>query len=255
MTMIEHLQEIEAKHAELSNKLADPAVLADHNLFRDTGKELADIRLTVELYQRYKKTREERDSTREMLEELAKDDELYDLAKDELDQLESDAVDLEERLQRELTPQDPNDERNVVLEIRAGTGGDEATLFAAELFRMYSRFAEAQSWRIEILDLSESGVKGLKEISAIVEGKGAYKRSSTKAAYTACREFPRPRPQGESTPPRSLWRYCPKPTTSKSRSTRKICVSTATAPPAPAVRESTQPTRRSGSLTSPPGWS
>ena len=176
MTMIEHLQEIEAKHAELSNKLADPAVLADHNLFRDTGKELADIRLTVELYQRYKKTREERDSTREMLEELAKDDELYDLAKDELDQLESDAVDLEERLQRELTPKDPNDERNVVLEIRAGTGGDEATLFAAELFRMYSRFAEAQSWRIEILDLSESGVKGLKEISAIVEGKGAYKR-------------------------------------------------------------------------------
>ena len=176
MSMIEHLQEIEAKHAELSNMLADPAVLSDHALYRDTGKELADIREAVELFQRYKKAQQERDNTQEMLNELAKDDELYALAKEELDQLENETLDLEQRLQQELAPKDPNDERNVVLEIRAGTGGDEATLFAAELFRMYTRFAEKYGWRIEILDLSESGVKGLKEISAIVEGKGAYKR-------------------------------------------------------------------------------
>ena len=98
------------------------------------------------------------------------------LAREELEHLEAESSRLEEELRRELIPKDPNDARNVVLEIRAGTGGDEATLFAAELFRMYSRYAEGKGWKVEILDLSESGVKGLKEVSAIVEGRGAYSR-------------------------------------------------------------------------------
>jgi peptide chain release factor 1 len=98
------------------------------------------------------------------------------MAQDEKEQLAVRVAELEERLRRELTPKDPNDEKNVVLEIRAGTGGDEATLFAAELFRMYSRYAEQQGWRVEVIDLSESEAGGIKEVSAIVEGRGAYSR-------------------------------------------------------------------------------
>jgi peptide chain release factor 1 len=111
-----------------------------------------------------------------MLSGLAKEDELYEMAREERDQLTSQLAGLEERLRLELTPKDPNDTRNVVLEIRAGTGGDEATLFAAELFRMYSRYAEQQGWRVEVIDLSESDAGGVKEVSAIVEGRGAYSR-------------------------------------------------------------------------------
>ena len=111
-----------------------------------------------------------------MLAGLDKADELWEMAREEREGLLARRAVLEEDLQRELTPKDPNDQRNVVLEIRAGTGGDEATLFAAELFRMYGRYAEQQGWRVEVIDLSDSAVGGIKEVSAIVEGRGAYSR-------------------------------------------------------------------------------
>jgi peptide chain release factor 1 len=174
--MFEHLQDLEKKHDELFGRLAQPEVLSDPNLYRDTNKKLAEIRHTVDLYRSYRKTVAERDDTREMLASLAKDDELRSVAEEELVRLESSVSALEEKLRRELSPKDPNDDRNVVLEIRAGTGGDEASLFAAELFRMYSRYAERQGWRVSVIDLSESGVRGIKEISAIVEGEGAWSR-------------------------------------------------------------------------------
>jgi peptide chain release factor 1 len=174
--MFEHLSDLEKKHDELYAKLAEPAVLADQAVYRDTNKKLAEIRSTVELYRRYRKAVVERDDTREMLAGLGKDDELRAIAVEELERLESTVTDLEERLRRELQPKDPNDDRNVVLEIRAGTGGDEASLFAGELFRMYSRYAERQGYRVSVIDLSESGVRGIKEISAIVEGQGAWSR-------------------------------------------------------------------------------
>ncbi len=142
--MFEHLQDLERKHDELYGKLAEPAVLSDQNVYRETNKKLAEIRPTVELYRRYRKTLGERDDTREMLTGLSKDDELRTVAEEELARLEAGVVDLEDRLRKELQPKDPNDDRNVVLEIRAGTGGDEASLFAGELFRMYSRYAERQ---------------------------------------------------------------------------------------------------------------
>jgi peptide chain release factor 1 len=125
-----------------------------------------------------------------MLAGMGREDELYELAREELASLVGRRERLEEALRVELLPRDPNDERNVVLEIRAGTGGDEATLFAAELFRMYSRYAEIRGWRVEIIDLSESGVRGIKEVSAIVEGRGAYSRLKYEAGVHRVQRVP-----------------------------------------------------------------
>ena len=174
--MIEKLAQLEKTHEELTQRLADPAVFGDPRAYRELNKTLSEIDPTVRLYREYVKAHRERQENEELLATLPKEDELYALAQEEKQQLAARLAELEERLRRELTPKDPNDERNVVLEIRAGTGGDEATLFAAELFRMYSRYAEQKGWRVEVIDLSESEVGGVKEVSAIVEGRGAYSR-------------------------------------------------------------------------------
>jgi peptide chain release factor 1 len=174
--MIEKLAQLEKTHQELTQRLMEPAIFSDPKVYREVNKTLSEIDPAVKLYREYVKTEQQRRENEEMLAGLAKDDELYALAQDEKEQLTARVAELEEQLRRELTPKDPNDERNVVLEIRAGTGGDEATLFAAELFRMYSRYAETQKWRVEVIDLSESEAGGIKEVSAIVEGRGAYSR-------------------------------------------------------------------------------
>lgn len=172
----EKLSQIEKTHEELTQRLADPSVLSDRKAYAETNKALAEISRTVEIYREFKRAQQQRAETEEMLAGLSKDDELYEMAREEREQLLVRLQDLENQLRVEMTPKDPNDERNVILEIRAGTGGDEATLFASELFRMYSRYAETQRWRIEVIDLSESEVGGIKEVSAIVEGRGAYSR-------------------------------------------------------------------------------
>ncbi len=174
--MLEKLAEIEKTHQELTARLSDPAIHADRKAFTETSKALSEINHVVELYRRYQDVDRQRRETEEMLASLGKDDDLFAMAQEERDQLLVRGEELAEALRKDLAPKDPNDARNVVLEIRAGTGGDEASLFAAELFRMYSRYAEQQGWRMEVIDLSESGVGGVKEVSAIVEGRGAYSR-------------------------------------------------------------------------------
>jgi peptide chain release factor 1 len=174
--MLEKLARLKQTHEDLTAKLADPEVLADPKLYTKTTKSLAEISSVVERYDRLEASKRQLDETREMLAGLSKDDELFAMASEEEAALVARIDKLQEELRRELTPKDPNDERNVVLELRAGTGGDEASLFAAELFRMYSRYAELQGWRVAIIDLSESEVRGVKEVSAIVEGRGAYSR-------------------------------------------------------------------------------
>ncbi|HEX4499242.1 MAG TPA: peptide chain release factor 1 [Thermoanaerobaculia bacterium] len=174
--MIEKLAEIEKTHQELTQRLSDPAVFSDPKVYREVNKTLSEIDPAVRLYREYVKVRKLREENDELLATLPKDDDLFEMAQDEKQQLLGRVAELEGQLRLELTPKDPNDEKNVVLEIRAGTGGDEATLFAAELFRMYSRYAEQQRWRVEVIDLSESEAGGIKEISAIVEGRGAYSR-------------------------------------------------------------------------------
>ena len=172
--MLDKLEQIEHTYDELTARLADPDVLANPAQFRDTSRALAELNPVVELFHRYKRTRDELDQTRELLSELDRDDDLFEVATEEKGVLQAALDALEEKVKQELAPKDPNEKRNAVLEIRAGTGGDEATLFASELFRMYSRFAEAHGWKVNILDLSESGIRGVKEVSAIVEGRGAF---------------------------------------------------------------------------------
>jgi peptide chain release factor 1 len=174
--LVHKLEQIRATHEELTRKLADPATLHDVRAVRDTSKQLAEIDSLVRLYGEYDEMRRQLTDTEAMLVQLGRGDDLYAVAQEERSVLQAGLEALEAKLRQELTPKDPNDQRNVILEIRAGTGGDEATLFAAELFRMYSRYAESRRWRVEIIDSSESEAGGVKEVSAIVEGKGAYSR-------------------------------------------------------------------------------
>ncbi len=174
--MHEKLSQLENTHDDLMRMLADPDVIAVPAKYTETNKSLAEISHVVALYRELKKLEEERKGAEEMLAGLSKDDELYDLAREEREGLIERLEALAEEIRIELIPKDPNDARNVVLEVRAGTGGDEATLFAAELFRMYSRYAEQQNWKVNILDLSESEAGGIKDVQAIVEGKGAFSR-------------------------------------------------------------------------------
>jgi peptide chain release factor 1 len=168
--MMERLAELEKTHEELTARLSDPAIHGDRKAFTEASKALSEIGHTVELYRRWKSVERERQETEEMLSGLPKDDDLFAMAQEERARLANQSEAIEGELKKELEPKDPNDGRNVVLEIRAGTGGDEATLFAAELFRMYTRYAEQHGWRIEVLDVSESEAGGVKEVSAIVEG-------------------------------------------------------------------------------------
>ena len=188
--MLEQLAAIEKEYDELAEKLADPQLIADNRAFAKASKQLADLGQVVSLYREYKGLTQQRDDAVEMLAELDKGDELFEMAALEKDDLDTRIEKLEGRLLEELTPKDPNDERNVVLEIRAGTGGDEASLFAADLFRMYSRYAEEQRWKVEIIQLSESGIRGIKEVSAIIEGQGAYSRLKYEAGVHRVQRVP-----------------------------------------------------------------
>jgi peptide chain release factor 1 len=173
--MQDRLKSLEATHAELTARLALPAVLSDPKALRETSKALAEIDPIVALWRRQSDAERQLAEAREMA-AGAGDPELAELAAAEARELEAKVEALAAELRQALVPKDPNDQRNVVLEIRAGTGGDEASLFAAELFRMYSRYAERRGWRVEIIDLSESEAGGVKEVSAILEGAGAYSR-------------------------------------------------------------------------------
>ena len=171
-TVISRLEEIEASYAQLNEEIAQPEVIQDASRYQTLAKRYAELREIVEAYQRFQRIDESIEGTRDLLSES--DPEMREMAEEELEQLEAEKEQLEGRLLRLLLPKDPNDERNVVLEVRAGTGGEEAALFAAEIFRMYQRFAEGRGWKVEILDESTTGTGGLKEVNALVEGDGAY---------------------------------------------------------------------------------
>jgi len=194
--MFEKLDELENTHDELLARLADPEILAQPKLYAETTKALSEITEVVRLSRERKKLAGERADAAEMLESLTKDDELYAIAHEECLALDTQLEALRETLRRELVPKDPNDSRNVVLEIRAGTGGDEATLFAAELFRMYSRYAELRGWKIEIIDLSESEAGGYKDLQAIIEGRGAYSRLKYEGGVHRVQRVPQTEAQG-----------------------------------------------------------
>jgi peptide chain release factor 1 len=170
--MLDKLIAIESRFEQLMAEMADPAIQADTAKFRSHSKELSDIQPTVDAFKRFKELEESVAATRELL----KDPDMQELAQEELTGLEAQRDALAAELKMLLIPRDPNDAKNVVLEIRGGTGGDEAALFASDLFRMYSRYAERQGWRVEVLNLSENGLGGTKEVTALIEGKGVFGR-------------------------------------------------------------------------------
>ena len=171
MHYLEKLQEIESKYEALTAQLGDARTLGDPSLYQKTAKAHADLREVAEKFRSWKGLEKNLAEAKSMLDDSASDAGLKALAQEETEQLQRQIAAIEEDLRVLLLPRDPNDDKNVVLEIRAGTGGDEATLFAQEMFRMYSRYAESQGWRMEVLSTSVSGVGGLKEVIALIEGK------------------------------------------------------------------------------------
>ena len=169
------LEALEKRFEEISEKLSDPAVISDREKYAKLAKEHAELSEVVEVFREYKKALKEIQDNKEIIEN-EDDDELVELAKEELKVLEKKVEELEEKLPILLLPKDPNDEKNVILEIRAGAGGEEAALFAADLLRMYQRYAERQGWKFEILDANTTGLGGFKEVVVKIEGKGAYSR-------------------------------------------------------------------------------
>ncbi len=173
--MLEKLAALEARYEELSELLGNPAVVSKPDLLMKYGQEQANLEDIVTTYRRYQEVLTQLDEARAMLAEET-DDEMRAMVRDEVTSLKSQKEALEEELQLMLLPRDPNDDKNVIVEIRAGAGGDEAGLFAADLFRIYSRYAENQGWKTSILSRHESGIGGFKEIIFQVTGKGAYSK-------------------------------------------------------------------------------
>src|SRR5580765_1348726 len=170
--MFDKLNAVESRYGELVTLLADPAVQNDTTKYREHAKALSEIQPLVDTYNEYKRVDRQATDARELVQ--AGDAEMAALAKDELKELEPKLEALQGELKVLLLPKDPNAEKNVLLEIRAGTGGDEAALFAGELFRMYSRFAERQGWKMDVMTFSETGIGGIKEAIASIDGKRVY---------------------------------------------------------------------------------
>ena len=174
--MFKKLDFILEKYEELSMTVSDPEVIANQSLWQQKIKELGEMEPVVTKYKEYKKVQEDLAATEEMLNELGSDDEMRDMAKEELAELKEKSEKLPEELKIALLPKDPNDEKNVILEVRAGTGGEEAALFGADLLRMYTRYAERRGWKTEVMDMNDTGIGGIKEAVVMIKGKGAYSR-------------------------------------------------------------------------------
>ena len=173
--MFDKLEDLVERLKVVLEELNDPAVVNDQQKFKSLMKEQNDLTPIVEKYTEYKDTKQTIEESLEMLEEES-DEEMRELAKEELAEARKNLIDLEEQLKILLLPKDPNDDKNIVLEIRAGAGGDEAALFAAELLRMYRSYAESNRWKVELMSVNENGIGGFKEAVYMINGKGAYSR-------------------------------------------------------------------------------
>src|SRR5450755_930673 len=193
--MFDRLDQIEARYEELTQALSSPEIASDSAKYQKTAKAHSEVSSIVEKYREYKDLKKGIAESKAVLAD-EKDPEMRAYAQEELDKLEPRVSGLEEELKVLLLPKDPNDEKNVIIEIRAGTGGDEATLFAAEMFRMYNRYAETQRWKVEVLSTSESGVGGVKEIIALIEGNRVYSRLKYESGVHRVQRVPATETQG-----------------------------------------------------------
>ncbi len=174
--MFDKLSFVEERYEELSRRISDPEVIADHEVWQKLCKEHSDITPIVEKYREYKQNKDTLDEAAEMLREGGLEKEFRELLDDEIKSAKENIERISEELKILLLPKDPNDDKNVIVEIRGGAGGDEAALFAADLFRMYSMYAESKRWKTEVLSSNETGIGGYKEISFQITGAGAYSR-------------------------------------------------------------------------------
>ncbi len=194
MQFSQRLNDIETRFDAVTRQMADPAIIADGEAYRKIAKTRSELEEVVAKYQDYKQAKRNYDEARSMVDEP--DPELRQMANDEIQRLEPELVRIEEDLKVLLLPKDPLDEKNVVLEIRAGTGGDEATLFAAEVFRMYTRYAETQKWRVEVTDVSESAAGGIKSVIALVSGNKVYSHLKYESGVHRVQRVPATEQQG-----------------------------------------------------------
>ena len=189
------LASVEQRYEELAQMLSDPAIIKDRALFQRYSKEHKDLSELVATYRAYRKAQEELVGSRQLM-EAGNDLELRAMAEEELRLLQGELDGLEAKLKLLLLPKDPNDERNVIIEIRAGTGGDEAAIFAGDLFRMYSRYAEERRWRVDLLSTSDAPAGGYKEIIAMIIGQGAYSRLKYERGVHRVQRVPQTEAQG-----------------------------------------------------------
>ncbi|MDQ6788092.1 MAG: peptide chain release factor 1 [Acidobacteriota bacterium] len=174
--MLEKLAQIEKNYDELTAQISSPELMNDMSSYAKTMKQHRTLGEIVEKYHEVKRTTEELEGARELLDAAGDDEEMREMAQMEIVELEERLTKTEEELKVLLLPKDPNDEKNVILEIRAGTGGDEATLFAGEILRMYARYAERQGWKFEILEMTDTGVGGMKDATVVIEGDKVYSK-------------------------------------------------------------------------------
>jgi len=193
--LLDKLRDIEIRYQELEGQLSDPQVVSRQGLYQKFAKEHADLSELVEIIRKYEKVRNRIEEYQEFIKET--DEELKAIVKEEMPQLQQEKIELEEKIRVLLLPTDPNDDKNVFLEIRAGTGGDEAGLFVGDLFRMYARYAEAQGWKVEVVSSSPAGgMGGFKEIIAQIDGKGAYSRFKYESGVHRVQRVPVTEAQG-----------------------------------------------------------
>jgi peptide chain release factor 1 len=192
--MFSNLEDVVDRFREVEGLLSDPEVINDLNRYRGLTKEHADLRELVGVYNRYKQVVSDIAGNRELLQDS--DPEMKDLAKAELSELETLQRDLEDQLRLLLLPKDPNDEKNIILEVRAGTGGDEAALFSADLYRMYARYADRNGWKLKMLSLSETAGGGFKEVVALISGERVYSRLKFESGTHRVQRVPETETQG-----------------------------------------------------------
>ncbi|MGC5570982.1 PCRF domain-containing protein, partial [Enterococcus faecium] len=193
--MYDQLQAIEDRYEELGELLSDPEVISDTKRFMQLSKEEANTRETVEVYRRYKEVVQGITDTEELLGEKL-DDEMAELAKEELSELKKEKEVLEEKIKILLLPKDPNDDKNIIMEIRGAAGGDEAALFAGDLFNMYQKYAEAQGWKTEVMEANVTGIGGYKEVIMMITGDNVYSKLKYESGAHRVQRVPSTESQG-----------------------------------------------------------
>jgi peptide chain release factor 1 len=193
--MLDKIAKVAARYDEIEQQMSDPAVLADYTRLNELAQERSDLTPMVEAYRRHEEAAQELADTRDLL-EASDDDEMIGMAEEEITRLENELEALDKQMRSLLVPKDPRDKRNVFIEIRAGAGGDEAGIFAADLLRLYGRYAETRGWKTEIVDENSTGVGGYKEVIMAVKGVGAYSRFKYESGVHRVQRVPTTESQG-----------------------------------------------------------